>query len=286
MRIRRAESLEELSAVLADYSTGHLFRGQAQHYTTDSGNPSIVSSFSRKGCTPETTRKWTFWAQLVLDLLGAPFDENLGMALMQHYGWRSFYVDVTSDTAVAAWFAAHKLQVTQAFDLPQHLSVVMEHEIGNYSLADGDVSLYVFNIDEVQRHGYSVENLATYLTDPSCRPVRQRAWAMGPLNRFNPTLNPSCIAARVVAPVSVMQGYAASHGLWSPADLFPPPERDFVLAFLEQQPWINTAENAYVRSFRYPNYHGAPRSLSEIDLDERRINNLQAKTHRRLSVSC
>ncbi len=28
------------------------------------------------------------------------------------------------------------------------------------------------------------------------------------------------------------------------------------------------------------------RSLSEIDLDERRINNLQAKTHRRLSVSC
>lgn len=103
---------DDLHAVLSNYREGFLFRGQTGHYLTDAGLVSIPTSFQRHGCIPPLMFKWTHYAKA---LIRAVSDENyfdmsieLPQAILQHYGWRSFFVDVTKKPAVACWFASNQ----------------------------------------------------------------------------------------------------------------------------------------------------------------------------------
>src|SRR5690606_8167371 len=89
-----------------------LFRGQTKHYVDANGNPSIPTSFQRLGCIPPLMFAWSHYAKSLLRAFtgGRYHDFSIGtsQAILQHYGWRSFYVDLTRSPAVACWFAAHR----------------------------------------------------------------------------------------------------------------------------------------------------------------------------------
>ena len=92
MQTVRCENLKALKAFLATFDDGFLFRGQTSHYKTSNGNASLTSSFARKGCNPTRMYKWSFYASELLRMWGI-VDANVDwvQALLQHYGWRSFY---------------------------------------------------------------------------------------------------------------------------------------------------------------------------------------------------
>lgn len=123
MKLHVASTLDELEMMLTSFGSDVLFRGQNSHYG-EPGEPSVGTSFDRKGCIPSEMLKWCRYSQNVLDafIQGHRGDFAYQQALLQHYGWRSFYVDCTSNPAVAAWFASHsyseepKLEISEDCD--------------------------------------------------------------------------------------------------------------------------------------------------------------------------
>lgn len=111
-------SLSELQAYLAQLPKDVLFRGQNSHYSVE-GGPSVVTSFDRKGCIPSQMAKWARYASNVLDTyIGSVSDTKaFNQALLQHYGWRSFYVDCSACASVAAWFASHTFSQKNVIEL-------------------------------------------------------------------------------------------------------------------------------------------------------------------------
>jgi hypothetical protein len=53
--------------------------------------------------------RWCRYAKSVLDIYLTGYSNPLesSQALLQHYGWRSFDVDCSTDPAVGTWFASH-----------------------------------------------------------------------------------------------------------------------------------------------------------------------------------
>ena len=50
-----------------------------------------------------------------------PLDRiTASMAILQHYGFRSWFVDVTADPSIAAWFAVHSYEAEKIFVQPEH----------------------------------------------------------------------------------------------------------------------------------------------------------------------
>ncbi len=103
-----ANTIGEFDALIASFGSDVLFRGQTSHYG-EPGAPSVGTSFDRKGCVHSEMLKWCRYSQNVLDTFIVKHRADFGFqqALLQHYGWRSFYVDCTSNPGVAAWFAGH-----------------------------------------------------------------------------------------------------------------------------------------------------------------------------------
>jgi len=109
MELAEARTVQELMGLIAKLGDGVLFRGQTAHYEKD-GVPSIVTSFDRQGCIPPLMLKWARYANNLLDTFIGPEAHTLdfSQALLQHYGWRSFYIDCSASAAVSAWFASHR----------------------------------------------------------------------------------------------------------------------------------------------------------------------------------
>src|SRR6478736_149928 len=104
-------SVEQLHREIVRFGhKSHLFRGQPNAYLDAHGTPTFQATFHRHGCVPLTTRKWTHYAGALIEHVSggtiAP-SLDLSSALLQHYGWRSFFLDATTEPAVAAWFASH-----------------------------------------------------------------------------------------------------------------------------------------------------------------------------------
>lgn len=93
------KSVDELEAHFSKYKSGYLFRGQVKHYLDSNGFTSIPTSFSRHGCIPDVMFKWMHCAKaMIRGFTGVDYfniDLELSQAILQHYGWRSFYVDLT-----------------------------------------------------------------------------------------------------------------------------------------------------------------------------------------------
>ena len=107
----KVSSIPELKDVLSGFNDGYLFRGQSRHYTDGSSTPSLTPSFfsSRERCVPPTRHRWSTHADFIIHtILGhSNFDEQLSEAILQHYGWKSFFLDLSASSHVAAWFASH-----------------------------------------------------------------------------------------------------------------------------------------------------------------------------------
>ncbi|WP_244630042.1 FRG domain-containing protein [Pseudomonas syringae] len=248
MKQYAAKSVDELNQLIGSFGEDVLFRGQTSHYG-EVGAPSIGMSFDRKDCIPSEMLKWCRYSQSVLDAYIAKHRADFGyqQALLQHYGWRSFYVDCTSSPAVAAWFASHKYTEATTLELCEDCderAVMVRKRMARYAPVMGTGHMYVLNKKAANHVG--LVNLAT-LTVEGYRPrtVAQSAWLLGPLHNPIPQ---NCFLAQITVPSDVLQSYAAARGLTNTNTLFPSPAEDPILRSLLGLPWEEIKSEASLKN--------------------------------------
>lgn len=263
MKLCEANTLAELESLIAQFGDDVLFRGQNSHYG-EPGNPTVGTSFDRKGCIPTEMLKWCRYSQNVLDAFIPHHRGDFAylQALLQHYGWRSFYIDCTSNPAVATWFASHSYSDQSTLEMSEDCHehpVWLKKRMARYDFNEGQGHLYILSRSAVAKVG--LVDLAT-LTVDGYRPrtVAQSAWLAGPLHNTN--LPQDCYVAQITAPRQVLRDFSANHGLTDTNALFPSPAEDPILKALLGLPWdeIKLRESlpnlpAFRRALDLPEYH-------------------------------
>ncbi|MGT2509748.1 FRG domain-containing protein [Cupriavidus basilensis] len=242
--------------------TGALFRGQTRAYPAPDGGPSFLTSFDRYGCHPPRMQKWLHYASAILEVFVRGFDGTYDaptyQAILQHYGWRSFFLDATSNVAVAAWFAGNKYRDDQTVHMSEDCFeqlVMTAHQHARYEPASGDVVLYVLSRSALRSHGLGPVDLVE-ITTATGRPrfLAQSAFMVGPLNGNLPG---DCVVGCVTAPAELFRQYAQGHGIGDTPTLFPGPTEDPVLAALYSVPWVQLPGRKspiFIRGLPLPEY--------------------------------
>jgi hypothetical protein len=262
----RADNLAELKSHLANFGDKFLFRGQTNDYRLPDGSPNLTSSFVRKGCVPPLMLKWIFYTNELLRRGGVdvkrPDMLPLIQGLLQHYGWRSFFVDLSSSASVAAWFASHSFRAAARLHLCENTSeepVMLKLLGAAYNDHEGTGHLSVLDKELLKKSNHSLISLEDELTtDCPSRFQTQKAWLAG-IFLMQRRLDPAAIAAHVTAPSSVFMELAQSAGLKNTDDVFPGPEHDKLLGNLLDLPWTrieapNHPFPVYWRSLEIPEY--------------------------------
>lgn len=259
------QSVEGLHEVTRKYDSRYLFRGQTKHYFDSAGAPNMPTSFERQGCIPPLMFKWTHYAKAIIRALGggaySELTNDVVQAVLQHYGWRSFYVDLTKSLAVACWFASHKY----ADDLRIHMCenfeedpVWLVHREASYTpMSAGSGHLYVIDTDVLKSGNVGVFDLTEIAVEDG--PIRfhaQHACLAGNVRR----LPPEAVVEHIVVDFSVLQAYAEQNELRNTVDLFPTEKTDIVLRALLSIPWYRIGDRkdpipAFRRGLDLPEYN-------------------------------
>ena len=247
MREIAVSSVAELRAVLDALGSGVLFRGQTQHYGA-SGIPRAVSSFDRNGCIPQEMVKWLRYSESILEHWFGEAASSLefSQALLQHYGWRSFYIDVTSSAAVAAWFAAYEYHDHDTFEFCEDCDerpVILQKKLARYTFSEEMGHLYVIDSSIAERSSGRVDLSNLRIDGFRPRFEAQSALLLGPL--LNGPIDPGCYLNHIIGSRAIFRMYAVEYGINQTTDLFPDRGPDPVLASLLDLPWkkIGTLPN-------------------------------------------
>lgn len=238
MKNIKVSTLNELEALIDEFGQDVLFRGQLTHYG-EPGEPSIIASFDRQDCIPTETIKWSRYASKVLEVLIGEHVNDIGyvQALLQHYGWRSFYIDCSSSPAVSAWFASHKYTESPSIDMCEDCDenfLWERKKYVSYVYEEGEGHLYV--IDKSIANEVGLIDLATLTIKASHpRTEAQKAWLLGPT--MGKAVPKNCFIAQITASRAIFRDYAALHGLTKTDSLFPPVSKDPILKALLDLPW-------------------------------------------------
>lgn len=249
-----------------------IYRGQCSHYATPDDVPSLRTSMGRLGCVPQVMGRWLFYAQEVLRTSGIDVPSNqsgldLLQALLQHYGWRSFYVDFSASFFVAAWFASHKYKSTTPMSLCVDCfgnDLLLFREEAKYELNDDLGHVYVLDLGLASLRGIKVFPLDSLEVRGRCRFREQEARLVGPVkNSIGGLLDPSIVVQHIKAPAAVLAKCASRSRLMRTQDLFPTSEEDPILMALKAVPWVrivsdddkdDSSLNAFQRGLRIPEY--------------------------------
>jgi hypothetical protein len=267
MQAFHANTVADLERVLGEFGDECLFRGQTNAYWDVDGAPLLNSSFVRKGCIPPLMLKWSFFVRELLRRGGfdvtKPDALSFNQGLLQHYGWRSFFVDLSSSKAVAAWFASHAFESERGWDFCENSfeePVMLGVQRARYSRAQGTGHLYVLSKESLKKGGHTLVDLDGELTtDCPTRYHAQRAWLAGIFLKQR-RLEPLAIVAHVAAPSEILREHAAASGYKSTVDLFPGPDKDKMLDHLLSLPYLKLHTPSapfpfFVRSLDIPEYH-------------------------------
>ncbi len=266
MRTFGCGTADEIADAIAEIGPGALFRGQSREYFDDQARPHLSTSFNRQGCVPPLMLKWSHVAQAILTAFvkGYVGDSDLAVdqAILQHYGWRSFFLDASSNPAVAAWFAGHRYHtepcgelIEDAFELP----LMIRRERASYGAGEGDSVLYALSRQELRARNIQAVDLVEIMTaSGQPRYLAQSAFMVGPLQAALPA---EAIVARIIAPAALFRDYASRTDGMDAASLFPPPTADPVLAALLAMPWIRPSlavigdMGVFTRGLPLPEHH-------------------------------
>ncbi|MEQ8763270.1 MAG: FRG domain-containing protein [Planctomycetota bacterium] len=233
-----------LSTALSAFEFGYLFRGQTKHYAHPDGAPSLTTSFQRQGCIPPLMRKCSYYAHEVLCVASGSrqeFDTAKTQALLQHYGWRSFFIDVSANAAVAAWFGSHSFRHRTVLELAEDCHddpALLAHDVADYPIRElSDIGhMYVFSLDALARVGVGAVDLTAIVDASGFRFAAQDAWLLGELTGPLPL---QAVAAHIESPVAVLIEYAEHAGFGDDVRrLFPPRSEDPILASFLSLPWV------------------------------------------------
>jgi hypothetical protein len=271
MREMAVSSVAELRAALDALGSSALYRGQTQHYGAP-GIPRAVSSFDRKGCVPQEMVKWLRYSESILEQWfgEAALSPEFSQALLQHYGWRSFYIDVTSSAAVAAWFAAHEYRDHDTAQLCEDCDerpVILHQKMARYSVCEGTGHLYVIDPHIAVRSTGCVDLSNLRIDNFRPRFQAQSALLLGPL--LNVPLAPDCYRSHIIGSRATFRMYAEEFGLDRTTELFPDRGEDPVLASLLDLPWkeIGTLPNhengipMFRRTIEIPEFSKRPHKI-------------------------
>lgn len=171
-----------------------------------------------------------------------PFQRLLAsMALLQHYGFRSWFIDITSDPEIAAWFAIHKYVSDRILVQPQPIysgsgpsPYITDHGVAVVSTAryqlstDADGFLLVFGVQNPTPNAFSFNDA---LSSSALRVHRQEAGALiAPLD--DQPLASSLLATFVIDRNIVLPEQLNTRFL------FPPPSEDEVYKKLVRVPYL------------------------------------------------
>ncbi|WP_080434304.1 FRG domain-containing protein [Burkholderia ubonensis] len=235
-------TIEELRAVEQRFANGFLFRGQVKHYFNEAGVPSFPTSFERHGCVPPLMQKWLYFARaLIRAFSGARYEDindEFVQAILQHYGWRSFYIDLSKSLAVACWFASHKYSDERTINMCENHEedpVWLVHRQASYTeVTGGKGHLYVIDIAVLKDRGVGLHDLGEISVE--CGPLRfhvQHACLAGIVRH----LPPDSVVAHLTIESDVLLQRCVEAGLNSTEDLFPSAKTDFLLSALLDIPW-------------------------------------------------
>lgn len=232
-------STGELRTTLEGLGGDVLFRGQTAHHL-ENGHASVVTSFDRRGCIPSQMAKWIRYASNVLKVQVRSAGKSLGFmqALLQHYGWRSFYVDCSENAAVAAWFASHQYSDSNMIELCEDCeerAVMLIKRKARYEFTEGEGHLYVFDKKLIAERIGVVDLSALEIEGARPRTAAQDAWLVGPLR--NQEVPIDCFVAHITASRAVFRDFAAETGLVETDNLFPSAKEDPILRALLGLPW-------------------------------------------------
>ena len=172
------DSIESLMSVVKAVSAVHqnsliLFRGQ------NSLHPTLSSGLSRPDVRyePDVDRGLSAIAG---DILGhtsvtagnTPFRK----AVLQHYGYKTHYIDLTADPGVAAWFACNKLERRPMVYAGAQMRTVDRVRYARRSGGLGYVIVLAMPDAEMLKTGRRLFDISTL--EPFIRPSRQRAWLL------------------------------------------------------------------------------------------------------------
>lgn len=257
------ETLEELKTAIKQYGPGILYRGQTQHYLSSDGSPSMLTSFQRHGCVPDLMIRWTYYAKRALKHLVRGWndtgDNATNQAILQHYGFRSFFLDASGDPRVAAWFACNKFDSKYGVNLVEDCfeDPVLLRTLDAWFVPSKDIGhLYLISQKLLRQSELQTVHLSEIATDHGApRYVRQDAYMVGPLIREG--LDGDSILCHISAPAEVLRKFAEGY---SAGWLFPDPSEDPVYRELLSMPWVkmrhlsNEGLEAFTRSLELPEY--------------------------------
>ncbi|UTD55165.1 hypothetical protein [Halomonas sp. MS1] len=257
------KSVDELETHFLKYKSGYLFRGQVKHYVDSNGFTSIPTSFSRHGCIPDVMFKWTHYAKaMIRGFSGADYfdmDLELSQAILQHYGWRSFYVDLTKSSSIACWFASNAYEESKSIHMSEDIHenpVWLVHKDAKHSQPEGVGHIYIVDCLALETLGIKIHDLASLKEDEGrLRFHAQQACLVGNLNDRLP---PQVITSHIEVSSSVLKDYCEKQRINDVSDVFPSRKEDFVLRTLLSLPWekmhIDSPIPVFRRGLEIPDY--------------------------------
>ncbi|WP_157958991.1 hypothetical protein [Salinicola endophyticus] len=257
------KSIDELKLHFSKYKSGYLFRGQVKHYIDSDGRASIPTSFSRHGCIPDVMFKWTHYAKAMIRGFSGMdyFDMGLELpqAILQHYGWRSFYVDLTKSSSIACWFASNAYEESKSIHMSEDIQenpLWLVHKDAKHSQPEGTGHIYIIDCLALETLGVKIHDLTSLQGDEGrLRFHAQQACLVGNLNDRLP---PQVITSHIEVPSSVLKEYCDIHQINDVSDVFPPSKEDFILRTLLSLPWermrIDSLMPTYRRGLEIPDY--------------------------------
>lgn len=256
-------TLEELYAVFSNYGDGYLYRGQNNHYTKN-GHVNIPTSFSRQGCVPPQMLQWSHYARSVIRAFGGPYNYHdveleFSQAILQHYGWRSFYVDLTKSSHVACWFAANVYKEQRCIHMCEDLaerSIKLVLNEAEFIPKEGIAHIYIIDTLVLQSMNIKVHDLTVLAGEEGIlRYSAQQACLAGPLKDVLPAQS---VVVHLTVPCDILKKHHESGGYDAVKKLFPDRKDDFLYNALLQIPWkqfgTETIVPIYRRGLDLPEY--------------------------------
>lgn len=257
-------TIDELEHAIAAHAEGCLFRGQTKHYSDEDGRVSITTSFARNGCIPSQMQKWSLYSKMTLCCLKGPdFHDSVNLeecqALLQHYGWRSFYLDFTTDYRIACWFASNTYSENRFSSVVedwQEIGVMAIGRSASYqSSSEGEGFLYVVSKEALLSSDIGVHDISRFrFSDFDSRLDRQNAVMVGPLS----TLPSEAIVAQYRIAGDVLREASIE---FNQKVLFPDRSQDLIYKLLLSAPFEIPRHidglgdfGPYVRSLNIPEY--------------------------------
>lgn len=221
-------------------------------------------------------QKWSHYCdETMLALFGPDSERTLTLdesnALLQHYGWRSFFIDATKDLSVAAWFASHEYESNKNIVVTEDCyeqGVFCAFNIATYTESNSYGYLYIISREVLKNSSIEIHDLYKLgFLDFTPRYVAQSGVLIGPCD--------SLIEKSIVEVFKVHhEVLLEASNRHSTESLFPNREKDLVYKILLSTPF-ESIHKEHTEGSEEPPFYRRSLDIPEYDFKFTKINSPQ-----------